>query len=303
MQVRNDRLRTWVTQTRRDTIQQNVKNLRSLAMFIALGSGAERRAFGSRILPQKRFAMSSVSRSLMNCNRTSARIALAMKNYGLRASNLSIVLGLVLMGSQLLTHPLSAQQTGGLPAWEQRVAALEAALASAQQKNTDLAERLAAVEAKTVPISVDGNDFKITGKNVFIQDGSGQTNGQTGLGNLTIGYNALRDLDAPNVRTGTHNLIVGDENNYTSFGGLVAGFANEISNGYASVSGGIGNSARGYWSSISGGESNICDGLSSSISGGANNRAFGAWSSVSGGASRHVLSQTNWRAGELFEEF
>ena len=42
------------------------------------------------------------------------------------------------------------------------------------------------------------------------------------------------------VRTGSHNLVLGDENNYSSYGGQVAGSDNTISNGYASVSGGSG---------------------------------------------------------------
>ena len=79
--------------------------------------------------------------------------------------------------------------------------------------------RIAALEAKTAPLSVVGDSFVITGKNVYIVDGSGTTDSDTGLGNLTIGYNAsAAHLGVPDVRTGSHNLIVGDGNNYSSFG-------------------------------------------------------------------------------------
>jgi hypothetical protein len=263
----------------------------------------------------------SVSRSLMNRNRTSASFVLAMKNYGLRGSNLLIVLGFVWIGFQLQARPLSAQPPGppgSLQGLQERMAALEAAVTSLQQKNTELTERLAAVEAKTAPISVAGSDFTITGKNVFIQDGSGQTDGQTGLGNLTVGYNLLRNTqDTPNARTGTHNLILGDKNNYTGFGGLVAGFFNEISNDYASVSAGYSNKASGRTSSVSGGSFNQATGISASISGGGGsiaqgiaasvsggdlNLASGDGSSISGGYHRVAPGKDDWVAGGLFQD-
>jgi hypothetical protein len=250
--------------------------------------------------------MRSDSRSPMNRNRNSAGFLLAMKNYGLRGSSLLIVLGLVLVGSQLQARPLSAQPPGKISTLEQRVAALEAAVTLLQQKNTELTERLAAVEAKTAPISVAGSDFTITGKNVFIQDGSGQTDGQTGLGNLTIGYNALRGpipQFKPNARTGTHNLILGDQNNYTSFGGLVAGSFNEISNKYASVSGGVFNTASGPNASVSGGQLNVSSGGAASVGGGFGNVAQGGWSSISGGDKRFVDGESDWRGGDLFQDF
>src|SRR5262245_39268088 len=138
--------------------------------------------------------MRSVSRSLT-----------AAKN-GFRASHL-VVLGVALLGSQLLARPMSAQQGGGpLAALTERVAALDAA-------NADLTRELADVQTKTAPISVVGSDFTITGKNVFIVDGSGITEHGSGLGNLQIGYNHLRG-DGTDARTGSHNLIVGDRNNY-----------------------------------------------------------------------------------------
>lgn len=180
-------------------------------------------------------------------------------------------------------------------------------------KNLDA--RLTAVEAKTAPLSVAGSDFIITGKNVHVLDGSGFTDGGMGLGNLTIGYNALRG--GGDVRTGTHNLIVGDFNSYSSFGGLVAGINNEISGVYATVTGGEFNWAAGPASSVSGGDSNFASGahssvsggffseasaLNASVSGGSNNLASGGSSSVSGGFSRSATGAYDWVAGPLFED-
>jgi hypothetical protein len=259
-----------------------------------------------------------------------------MNKHGVQGYTLLIVLGLAWLVGQ--ARPLSAQQTGGLPDLAQRVAALEARVNALQQTNTSQAAQIAAlqsqlvqdkatltalnarllvVEAKTVPISVVGTDFMITGKNVFIQDGSGQTDGDTGLGNLTIGYNALRGVGYVDDRTGTHNLILGDLNNYSSFGGLVVGYFNTISNEYTVVSGGFGNVASGRYASVSGGSLNAAEntgssvsggsgsaaeGVSASVSGGFLNRAVGTSSSVSGGELRVAPAENDWVAGSLFQD-
>jgi len=92
------------------------------------------------------------------------------------------------------------------------------------------------------------------GANVSIQSGSGATDDNftpSGLGNLIIGYN--EDDDGNTTRTGSHNLVIGPEHTYTSFGGFVAGLGNTISGGHASVSGGSDNTADGYSASVSGG--------------------------------------------------
>src|SRR5262249_5502588 len=202
-----------------------------------------------------------------------------MRKHGILGYGLLMILGLAWLVGQHGVRPLSADQPGGLPALEKRVAALETMVASLQQVNAgqaaeiaSLKNRLTVVEAKTAPISVAGTDFVITGKNVFIQDGSGFTEGGTGLGNLTVGYNALRGKGV-DVRTGTHNLILGDQNNYSSFGGLVAGNFNTISGQYATVSGGDNNTASGDCATVSGGHSNTTSGLNATVSGGAFNTA------------------------------
>jgi hypothetical protein len=148
---------------------------------------------------------------------------------------------------------------------------------------TSLNTRLTAVENKTTPLSYNSTTKRltVTGANVMIIDGTGATESTSGLGNLQVGYNALRgDGD---LRTGSHNLIVGDENNYASYGGLVAGRFNEITGIYASVSGGIQNTASGGYASVSGGALNTASGIYASVSGGAQNTASGGYASVSGG--------------------
>ncbi|MFZ2448838.1 MAG: hypothetical protein WAW37_20945 [Syntrophobacteraceae bacterium] len=124
-----------------------------------------------------------------------------------------------------------------------------------------------------------------SGVNVRIVNGSGSTGGTVnGRGNLIIGYNESRTSGgAVNDRSGSHNLSIGTENNFSSYGGMVAGRTNSISGAYSSVSGGHGNTAGGDGSSVSGGWQNTAGGMYSSVSGGAFSTAGGNESSVSGG--------------------
>ena len=128
--------------------------------------------------------------------------------------------------------------------------------------------------------------------NVHIQSGSGKTDdGGTprGLGNLIIGYNELAGGMPPapaNFRTGAHNLVIGPDHKYSSWGGFVAGHNNSISGAYSSVSGGWSNVASGQFSSVSGGYMNKANGQSSSVSGGGHNTAVGQYSSILGGSGK-----------------
>jgi hypothetical protein len=143
---------------------------------------------------------------------------------------------------------------------------------------------------KTQFISVANGEMFISGTNLHVVNGMGSTDTTNALGNLIIGYNALRGggLD---VRTGSHNLVLGDANNYTFYGGMVAGSNNTISAPYASVSGGASNTASGNVASVSGGLGNMASGIYASVSGGAQNTANSFWASVSGGASNTASGQ------------
>lgn len=146
---------------------------------------------------------------------------------------------------------------------------------------------------------------RLSGANLQIVNGDGVTNTINGTGNLIIGYDTPRNdgaffcsyggyTDEPSCtgngfewavshKGGSHNLVIGDNNNYSRFGGLVVGMNNTINGNYASVSGGEDNNASGNHSSVSGGHSNLAKGGRSSVSGGIINQANGDDSSVSGG--------------------
>lgn len=152
-----------------------------------------------------------------------------------------------------------------------------------------LEARVAALETLLQHFSRNGSDISVTGANLWIKSGSGTTGGAiNGLGNLIVGYNELRGAGWTDERTGSHNLVVGKRQNYSSYGGLLAGQGNTTSGEYSSVISGFRNTASGHYSSVSGGHGNT---------------ASGTASSVSGGTSRSALAVGNWVAGALFQGF
>ncbi len=176
------------------------------------------------------------------------------------------------------------------------------------------------VEVINDPYVSNAKTIRFTRVNVQIVNGTGQTYRINGLGNLIIGYNTPRvagqytcslgqywnnQTDCQNnggiwalsFKTGSHNLIVGDRTAYSSFGGIVVGYDNVISNPYAVVIGGYSNIAAGRTSNVSGGRSNVASGLASSVSGGQENIASGLYSSVNGGKGNRALGTSSSISG------
>ena len=139
--------------------------------------------------------------------------------------------------------------------------------------------------------------------NLNVRSGLGRTDSANGLGNLIVGYNELRTKTVPSDtsdhRTGSHNVVIGTGNSYTSFGGVVAGNRNTTTGKYASVTGGGGNLAAGYSASVSGGLNDTASGDGSSVSGGQFNRAPGVSGSVSGGAGNTASGDHSAAAGGI----
>jgi hypothetical protein len=209
-------------------------------------------------------------------------------------------LALVATGLVLSVMPPAVAQSSDQNV-KQRIAALEA-------KVSEQSAQIAALQNLLVHFSRSGNEVFITGGNLHIDNGMGQTDSINGLGNLIVGYNEPpRDEGGASDRTergGSHNLVVGSEHNFSGYGGLLSGFHNSLLVNFgallggcfnsavgkcATVSGGTNNAANGDSSSVSGGHGNGANGDSSSVSGGASNIAFGASSSVSGGDGNHAI--------------
>jgi hypothetical protein len=191
--------------------------------------------------------------------------------------------------------------------------AQEGASTEGEKDKKGLEQRVAALEDLLKHFSREDNEVFLTGANLHIRNGLGRTEcgelgGEpitdcpNGLGNLIVGYNELRrppviedeskaaSSENLNVRTGSHNVVVGAEHNFSRFGGLVVGLRNEISGDFASVSGGVNNTASGFFAAasgessvVSGGEANTASGFLSVVSGGSSNAASGANSVVIGG--------------------
>jgi len=160
---------------------------------------------------------------------------------------------------------------------------------------------------------LSGPHVLLTGVNLHVRSGSGFTDDEgqlRELGNVIVGYNERRRgvcsstgsgltivqrcaadeecrggdcVFGENARQGSHNLVIGPEHFYPSFGGLVAGRENTVEGEHSSVVGGQENEAVGEFSSVTGGWYNSTSGSWSSVSGGFRNRATGRQATVSGG--------------------
>jgi len=198
------------------------------------------------------------------------------------------------------------------------IANLQSELATANTAITNLQTELADVQNNSVlaldgilTFNVDASGYPralFSGVNVQIVNGLGATNGYiddpntddptltqvNGLGNLIVGYN---EVSSPSGRSGSHNIVTGVQNTYTSFGGLVGGKENGITGTYASIIGGRNNRASGNFSTVSGGRINRATGELSSVTGGTHNYATGAFSSVSGGEENSASGTTSHVSG------
>lgn len=229
---------------------------------------------------------------------------------------------------------------------------VQSQLAAANDRINTLETELAEVQSNTVLELDDLLSFTIdaygypaalfSGINLQVVNGLESTATINGVGNLIVGYNASEGAEANCSdgqyktetdcltagetwssihKSGSHNIVGGDINNYSSYGGLVFGQRNTInargasisggaeniaSGGFASVSGGFENVASGNISSVSGGAENIASGIVSSISGGSTNKTSGYRSSVSGGtlnlASGYFSSVSGGRENEARED-
>jgi hypothetical protein len=131
-----------------------------------------------------------------------------------------------------------------------------------------------------VDLDGDGNVL-FSNTNLLIQNGMGDTSLANGTGNLVLGYNSTAAFTED--RTGSHNLVIGDQHHYSSTGGIVTGVDNQITGAGAVVLGGTGHLASGNGAAIMGGANNDATQAGSALVGGQFNTASGGWSVISGG--------------------
>jgi hypothetical protein len=128
----------------------------------------------------------------------------------------------------------------------------------------------------------DAGDVVVDGANLRIVNGTGRTHQLNGFGNLLIGYDAeCSGCD----RVGSHNIVLGIDNVYSSHSGLVNGTENNLLEAHAAVLGGSSNTASDSSVCI-GGTENDAIGFGSVVIGGSRNQAKGHGSIVVGGVGK-----------------
>ncbi len=133
--------------------------------------------------------------------------------------------------------PLSVYADEGTTGVPDRVTELEALVVVLQGQVASLFEQLDIHDGLLADVSRFTDDFgydtlQFSGMNVQIINGEGLTHNINGEGNLIIGYNESREARWPSEedcpdgavcdrRDGSHMLVIGKYNNYTSYGGMV----------------------------------------------------------------------------------
>ena len=168
-------------------------------------------------------------------------------------------------------------------ATQDEVTALQGQVTTLQSENSTLTSEVSALQTTLSKVSYDPTGLngkptlQISGANLQIVSGSGYTYGNVnGLGNLIIGYDENPDNAS---QTGSHDLILGDFQTFTSYGGIIGGQHNALTGPFSAVFGQT-NTASGEASSVSGGAGNIASGEWSSVLGGEGNTAGGSCQSV-----------------------
>jgi hypothetical protein len=133
-----------------------------------------------------------------------------------------------------------------------------------EAKIARLENTVARLSALLAGVSRTSDTLLFSNVNVQIVNGKGATSLTNGRGNLIVGYNEPRGFDS---RDGSHNIVVGSKNDYSSYGGIVTGFNNDIGGKFANVIGGNNNQATGDFASITGGAKNKARGKYASIHG------------------------------------
>src|SRR5262249_49497274 len=193
----------------------------------------------------------------------------------------------VTVATQSEVAPLAAQ----VSLLQGQVSALESANAKLSADVSAMQTTLSKVSYS--PQGLNGQPtLTITGANLQIANGAGNTASANGLGNLIMGYD-----EGAGTQTGSHNVVLGYSQDFTSFAGIMGGWNNVLSGsnslvlGVASVARGPGsavragceNTASGWGASVSGGRGNTASNYESSVTGGSGNTASGSHASVSGG--------------------
>jgi trimeric autotransporter adhesin len=175
----------------------------------------------------------------------------------------------------------SGGTTGICPKPTEKVKYTKVALPSEESEQQKLLAILPYI--KYVASGVGGKPtIQFSGVNLQVVNGEGRTTSANGAGNLVIGYD---ENQGKHEQSGSHDLILGAEQTFTSYGGILAGRENTITAPFAEVLDGFANTASGEYDAVSAGNRNTATGTFGAwIGGGWHNTSSGSSTSVTGGA-------------------
>ena len=183
---------------------------------------------------------------------------------------LLLVLCLVLATVMLLPSVASAS-TPTLKQLAQTVASLQKQVTSLKSQLT----KARSVLALAPYVSLDRSAVNgVAGPNVVFKGCNLQVKSKTsestidGTGNLIVGWDDNPSTTPSGYRSGSNNLVCGDNQTFTSIGCFLAGGNNTASAEQAAVSGGFANTASNSGATVSGGANNVASGYLSVVSGG-----------------------------------
>lgn len=193
-----------------------------------------------------------------------------------------------------LSEKAGAAKSGGVegkcPAPTAKVKYAKVALPKEESEQQTLLSILPYI--KYVASGVGGKPtIQISGANLQIMNGEGKTSALNGAGNLVLGYD-----EEPGAQTGSHDLMLGTKQAYTSYGSILGGWSNTAS-GPNTVVFGEGNLAQGDQSGVLGGGGNKATSRQAQVLGGSFNTAAGVASAIGGGEFNHANARWAWVAG------
>jgi len=144
-------------------------------------------------------------------------------------------------------------------------------------------------------VDVETQTVLLSGANLQVVNGEGQSTSVNGRGNVIIGYN--ESDTSTTMRGGSHNLVLGRMNQYASFGGLIHGFNNAMLNAEGAVIAGSNNVVSGVRSAVLGGDQNTASGNKVVAIGGEQNEAKGSVAIVLGGSANTADGTATTLAG------
>jgi trimeric autotransporter adhesin len=210
---------------------------------------------------------------------------------------------------------------------------LKLAVEAAERRNVELQNRIRNLEASLSNVralngvlSIEGvngvRTVRLTGVNLQVVNGLSRTETINGAGNIIIGYDEPNSFTTKPIcsqarafngaliadeagclaaggvfstqhKSGSHNLVLGTQNGYSSFGGMVGGRFNYINEIFASVLGGVDNRASGRFSAIVSGQGHLTQESGATVLGGIGNQALSRNSSITGGVGNVATGESS----------